>query len=375
MLIVISYLILDNKFKKNEFGIVINKISSKIISLPIMILITGGTGLVGSQILYDLAASGTKIRALRRTGSSMNIVNRLFLANPQYLHNIEWFEGDINDAFSIEDAMKDIETVYHSAGFISFFSSEKNKMMTINAEGTANVVNMALKTGVKRFCHVSSVAALGRKDGEKFIDEKSWWKTSSQNSNYAISKYGSEREVWRGIEEGLSAFIINPSIIIGAGNWKTGSTQMFSQVWKGLSFYTDGITGFVDVRDVSKAAILLMKKGVSNERYIINAENLSYRNIFDLIATNLGRPKAKIKVNKFFAEIGWRGELIKSFFMQKSPLITKETARNSFMQWNYSSEKIKKEIGINFISMEKSIKDTCEIFLTEIKNNPDSLND
>ena len=340
-----------------------------------MILITGGTGLVGSQILYDLAASGTKIRALRRTGSSMNIVNRLFLANPQYLHNIEWFEGDINDAFSIEDAMKDIETVYHSAGFISFFSSEKNKMMTINAEGTANVVNMALKTGVKRFCHVSSVAALGRKDGEKFIDEKSWWKTSSQNSNYAISKYGSEREVWRGIEEGLSAFIINPSIIIGAGNWKTGSTQMFSQVWKGLSFYTDGITGFVDVRDVSKAAILLMKKGVSNERFIINAENLSYRNIFDLIATNLGRPKAKIKVNKFFAEIGWRGELIKSFFMQKSPLITKETARNSFMQWNYSSEKIKKEIGINFISMEKSIKDTCVIFLTEIKNNPNCLND
>ena len=340
-----------------------------------MILITGGTGLVGSQILYDLAASGTKIRALRRTGSSMKIVDRLFLANPQYLHNIEWFEGDINDAFSIEDAMKDIDTVFHSAGFISFLSSEKNKMMKINAEGTANVVDMALKNGVKRFCHVSSVAALGRKESDKLIDEESWWKTSSQNSNYAISKYSSEREVWRGIEEGLSAFIINPSIIIGAGNWKSGSSQMFSQVWQGLSFYTDGITGFVDVRDVSKAAIQLMKKGVSNERYIINAENLSYRNVFDLIAANLGRPKAKIRVNKFFAEIGWRAESIKSFFIQKSPLVSKETARNSFMQWNYSNEKIKNEIGIDFISMEKSIKDTCASFLKEIKNNTNSLTD
>lgn len=340
-----------------------------------MILITGGTGLVGSQILYDLAVSGIKIRALRRTGSSMNIVDRLFLANPQYLHNIEWFEGDINDAFYIEDAMKDVDTVYHSAGFISFNSSEKNKMMKINAEGTANVVDMALKTGVKRFCHVSSVAALGRKNGEKFIDEKSWWKTSSQNSNYAISKYGGEREVWRGIEEGLSAFIINPSIIIGAGTWKSGSSQMFSQVWKGLSFYTDGITGFVDVRDVSKAAIQLMKKGVSNERYIINAENLPYRNVFDLIAANLGRPKAKIRVNKFFAEIGWRVESIKSFFLQKNPLVTKETARNSFMQWNYSNEKIKKEIDIDFISIKQSIKDTCDSFSTEIKNSADCLTD
>lgn len=331
-----------------------------------MILVTGATGLVGSQILYDLASSGKKARALRRKESKMNLVDRLFNNNPQYIENIEWFVGDVNDPFSLEDAMQDVITVYHSAGFISFYRSDRNKLLKINVEGTANVVDIALKTGVNRLGYVSSVAALGRKSGEKFINEDAWWKTSKLNSNYAISKYGGEREVWRGIEEGLSAFIINPSIIIGAGNWSNGSSQMFSQVWKGLSFYTDGVTGFVDVRDVSKAIILLMEKGISNERFIINSENLPYRNVFDTIAEKLDRPKAKIKVNKFLAEIGWRSEMIKCFFLQRKPMITKETARNGLMQWYYSNEKIKKEIGIEFISIDKAVNDVCESFLEEM---------
>ena len=331
-----------------------------------MILVTGGTGLVGSQILFDLVASGKKVRALRRKESKMNVVDRLFRNNQEYLKVIEWLDGDVNDSFSLEEAMNDVDIVFHAAGFISFYPSERNKMFKINIEGTANMVDMSLKKGVKRFCHISSVAALGRKAGEKVIDEKSWWKTSSQNSNYAVSKYGGEREVWRGIEEGLSAFIINPSIILGAGNWKSGSTQMFSQVWKGMPFYSDGITGFVDVRDVSKAAIQLMEKGVSNERFILNSENLSYKHVFELIAEKFGRSKAKIKVSKWMAEIGWRVEAVKSVFLQSKPMITKETARNSLMQWFYSNEKIKKEIGIEFISIDKSVKDVCDRFLEEV---------
>jgi dihydroflavonol-4-reductase len=339
---------------------------AKIISLPTMILVTGGTGLVGSQLLFDLTSSGEKVRALRRAESNMNVVNRLFAASPQLLQNIEWFEGNVNDFFSIEEAMDGVDTVYHSAAFISFYPSDNNKMMKVNVEGTANMVNMAMKNGIKRFCHVSSVAAIGRNAGDEFVDENSWWKTSKQNSNYAISKYGGEREVWRAIEEGLSAFIVNPTIIIGPGNWTSGSTQMFSQVWKGLSFYTDGSTGFVDSRDVSKSAIMLMKKGIENERYIINSENVTYRYVFDLIAENFGRKKATIRVTPFMAELGWRFERAKSLFTSGKPMITKETARNSLMKWNYSNEKIKKEIGIDFISVEESIKFACEAFLKVI---------
>ena len=328
-----------------------------------MILVTGGTGLVGSHIILDLVSSGKKVRALRRKMSIMSVFNDLFSSVPEFINNVEWVEGDVNDLFSLDVAMKDVDVIYHSAAFISFYQSDRNKMMKINVDGTANMVNMALKNDVKRFCHVSSVAALGRISGEKYITEESWWKTSSKNSNYAISKYGGEREVWRGIEEGLSAFIISPTIILGPGDWKNGSTQLFSQVWKGLSFYSLGNTGFVDVRDVSKVAIQLMDKGVRDARYIVNSENVTYKYVIDHIAENFKRKKPGFNVNSLMAEIGWRLETFKSWILRSKPLITKETARNGLMEWYYSNEKIKKELNFNFISVAQSVKDTCAAFM------------
>jgi nucleoside-diphosphate-sugar epimerase len=333
-----------------------------------MILLTGGTGLVGSQLLLDLAISGKKIRALRRAVSDMSVVRKVFAAFPEKLNCIEWVEGDVNDIFSLEDALKDVHTVYHSAAFVSFYPSDKSKMMKVNIEGTANIVNAAMRMGVKRFCHVSSTAALGRVTGDQQLNEDSWWKPSKENSNYAVSKYGAEREVWRAMEEGLDAFIINPSIVLGRGNWKSGSSQMFSQVWKGLPFYVTGTTGFVDVRDVSKAAILLMEKGVRNERYILNSENLPYRIVFDLIADELSKKRAGIRVTPLLAEIGWRLEKIKSVFTNKRTMITRESARSGLMQWSYANEKIKKEIGIDFIPLKESVSFVCKAFLSDIQN-------
>lgn len=329
-----------------------------------MIFVTGGTGLVGSQLLYDLASGGKRVRALRRRNSDMLNVKRLF-ENTSFEENIEWVEGDVTDVFSLDDAMQGVDTVYHSAAFISFHSSDISKIMKINVDGSANMINMALKNNIKRYCHVSSVAALGRNNNEKMFDENSWWNTSKENSNYSVSKYGGEREAWRGMEEGLHAFIINPSIIIGPGNWSSGSSQMFSQIWEGMPFYTSGVTGFVDVRDVSRAATMLMDKNVSNERYVINSENISYRSVFDMIAENIGRKKSSIQVSKFVTEAGWRLEKIKSFIVGKSPMITKETSRSGHKQWYYSNEKIKKEIDIDFIPIAQSVKDTCEWFMQE----------
>ena len=177
-----------------------------------MILITGATGLVGARLLFDLSVN-ERVKAMRRTSSKMDVVNRIFSADPERLKNVEWVEGDVNDIFSLEDAFENVDVVYHSAALISFLPSERRLMMKVNVEGTTNVVNMALDKKVKRFCHVSSVAALGRIAGSESVDENNVWKTSSENSNYAISKYGGEREVWRGIEEGLSAFIINPTTL------------------------------------------------------------------------------------------------------------------------------------------------------------------
>lgn len=295
----------------------------------------------------------------------MHVINRLIPVGSELSKKIEWIEGDVIDFFSIDDAMEGVETIFHAAALISFYQSDRKKMQKVNVEGTANMVNIALKKNVKRFCFISSVASLGRIAGEEFVNENSWWKTSKKNSNYAISKYGAEREVWRAIEEGLSAFIVNPAIIIGAGDWKIGSAQLFSQVWKGLAFYTDGITGFVDVRDVSKSAILLMEKGVSNSRYIVNSENVSYRYVINHIAENFKLKKPHFRIRLWMAEIGWRFEILKSRLLGVKPLLTKETARNGLMKWYYSNEKIKKEIGIDFIPVNKSIEHTCRVFLTE----------
>ncbi len=330
-----------------------------------MIFVTGGTGLIGSQLLFDIVKSGKRVRALKRPGSSLHIPRRLFSSQEEF-DRIEWVDGDVNDLFSLEESIKGVEAIYHSAAYISFNGKDRMKMFRVNVEGTANMVNLALKFGVKRFCHVSSTSALGRTSGETLVDEECWWKQSKENSNYGITKYSAEREVWRAMEEGLSAFIINPSIVIGPGNWRNGSTQMFSQVWKGLSFYSEGSTGFVDVRDVSKSALMLMEKGVENMRFIISSENVSYRKVFDLIAENLGKKKATIRVTPLMAGIGWRAESLLGLFTGKNPLVTKETARSAMSHWIYSNEKIKKEIGIEFISIEKSVRDSCEYFLREI---------
>jgi nucleoside-diphosphate-sugar epimerase len=252
--------------------------------------------------------------------------------------------------------------VYHSAGKISFHADDIPLLNRVNVDGTANMVNMALEKNIKRFCHVSSVAAIGRSAGNTVVTEKSSWKTSKENSNYAISKYAGEREVWRAIEEGLPAFIVNPTIIIGPGDWHSGSSQMFSSVAKGLKFYATGSTGFVDVRDVSNAAIQLNAKGVVAQRYILNGENLPYRTVFNTIARELKKPEATIKVTPFIGELGWRVEGVKSFLLRKKSLITRETVRNGGMDWEYSNTKVCKEIGFSFMPIEQSISDTAKYF-------------
>jgi dihydroflavonol-4-reductase len=349
---------------------IIDKLSvteaAKIISLPTMILVTGGTGLVGSQIVFDLISAGENVRVLKRKAASLWNIERLFPGN-KLPSNLTFIDGDLTDGFSIDEAMEGVDTIYHSAAYISFFKSDFEKMMRINVGGTANMVNLALKHNIRRFCHISSVAAIGREKGEGVIDENSEWKHTRQDSNYALSKFRAEREVWRAMEEGLSAVILNPSIIIGPGDWKSGSTQMFGQIWKGMPYYSDGATGFVDVRDVSKCALLLTKSNVNGERFIVNCDNVPYRYVFDLIAENLGKKKAYIHVTPFLAEIGWRLEAVRRIFTGKNPMITKETARNGMMQWNVSNQKIKNQLGIEFIPIKKSIEDTAKYFLREHK--------
>lgn len=332
-----------------------------------MILITGGTGIVGSHLLYELTFSGQKVRALHRRNSKKEITESIFQwYNPegfrQQLDLIDWVPGDVSDVFSLRDALKDVKQVYHCAAVVSFVPTERPKMLKINIEGTANLVNACLLEGVEKFCHCSSIAAVGRPDKGTWVDESLIWKTSRKNSWYSISKFGAEREVWRGSEEGLDVVIVNPSVIIGPGDPNRSSARLFTTVKNGLRFYSSGSTGFVDVRDVALSMKILMERDIINERFIINSENMTYRELFEIIARHAGVKPPFFKAGKALSEIAWRMEKVRSFITRGNPLITRETARSANSNYSFSNEKAVNELGMTFRSIDEAAQNTAGFF-------------
>ena len=335
-----------------------------------VILVTGGTGLVGSHLLFDLCRSGKQVRALKSSNSDLANVKKVFSYyvdnSDTLLKNIEWVNADLLDVYSLIEAMEGITHVYHCAAMVSFEPKHEDEMRRINIEGTANMVNAALEKGIKKFCHVSSIAAIGRAEHTALSDEETFWKSSPDHSNYSISKYASEREVWRASEEGLNVVIVNPSLIIGAGNWEQSSAAMFGKGYEGLKYYTNGLNGFIDVRDVAALMIVLMESEIKNQRFLLSSENTAYRRFFDLMHREFGKPKSYIKVGRLLTGFAWRAEKIRSMITGARPFITKETANSSHNVSSFSNEKIKKAFpNYQFIPIEQSIKDTCKLFLKE----------
>jgi nucleoside-diphosphate-sugar epimerase len=337
-----------------------------------LILVTGGTGLVGSHLLYDLCSAGHQVRVLKRPETNTAALKRTFsYYNPnaeQLLSLVEWRDADLLDVYSLLDAMEGVDTIYHCAAMVSFEKKHEALMMRTNIEGTANMVNAALERGITKFCHVSSIATLGRTEHGEPVTEETFWKSSPSNSNYSISKYGAEREVWRASEEGLDVVIVNPSIILGPGNWTQSTCNMFSKGYEGIKFYTDGTTGFIDVRDVSRLMIKLMNSDIKNQRFILNSENAGYRYFFDEMHTAFSRSRPSLKAGRFMSDLAWRMETIRSLFSGKPPLITRETARAAQSNSTFSSEKILAAFpDYKFIPLKESVESTCKFFLADRK--------
>jgi len=334
-----------------------------------MIIVTGSTGFLGAHLLLHLAVKGNQITALKRSVSSTKLVEKVFSwyspKNKQLLRNIEWVTGDILDIHSLLNIFEMDCEVYHTAAIVSFNSKDKKSLLETNINGTINVVNAALQKKVRKLVYVSSVAALGQTVNTEITNEESEWKETKGMSSYSFSKFEAEHEVWRGIAEGLNAVIVNPSIILGPGNWSKGSSRLFTTVYKGLKFYTKGSNGFVDVKDVAKAMIVLMESDFSGKRYILNSENIAYKQLFDWMANAFGVVPPKIKVGKFLGEILWRILAVASLFSRIPPFVTKETARTANNTRLYSAENFIKATGIKFIPIKQSIAQTATIFLSE----------
>ena len=317
-----------------------------------MILVTGGSGLVGSELISQLIADGKTVKATYNK-TPLSFVHK----------NLIPVKCDILDIFVLEDVMKDVTHLYHCAAVVSFNKKNKSDLIRINIEGTANVVNAAIDAGVQKMVHVSSVAALGRIRENETGTEKMEWTEESSNSVYGKTKYFGEMEVWRGIGEGLNALIVNPSMILGGGNWDSGSSAIFKSAYNQFPWYTNGVTGVVDVKDVAKAMILLMNSEITKERFILNAENLSYREIFTKIANGFNKKPPFKKVTPLIAAFVWRMEAIKSMLTTKEPLVTKETARTALAKVYFDNSKILNALpGFTFTPINETIKSTCATF-------------
>ena len=317
--------------------------------------VTGGTGFVGAYLLRYLVDRGIRVRALRRANSPMDLVEEI-------KDKIEWVEGDILDIPSLEKAMQGVENVYHCAAMVSFDPRDRERMMKVNIEGTANVVNQCLFLNIKRLLHISSIAAVGRETDTPHVNEQTKWSDSPLNSNYAISKFKAECEVWRGMAEGLDVVVVNPSVILGSGFWQQGSAALFKTIAKGMKYHPAGGTGFVDVRDVARASMELMNSNISGERFILNSENMSWRDFMTLTATELKTAPPTKLMQGFPLEIFWRIEALRSRLLNTKPILTRETVRNSAHTFYYDNSKIRKALDFQFLSVTDTVGATAVHF-------------
>jgi nucleoside-diphosphate-sugar epimerase len=334
-----------------------------------MILVTGGTGLLGSYLLHSLISDGVEVKALRRSESSLKMTQRIFgyfsVDTSELFEKIHWVDGDLLDIHSLTDALQGVDQVYHCAAVVSFDPREKAQMTRTNIDGTANLVNASIEFGVKKFCHVSSIAVLGRADNEGLTDEQSQWKPSRNNSTYAISKYGAEREVWRGSEEGLNVVVVIPSVILGAGEPTSGTVRLFQAIRKYSRFYTQGMNGYVDVRDVVNVMRRLMESSITNRRFVVNSQNLTYRELFTEVARHCKTAVPQIRIPGFVLSLAWRIEKLHSIISRKPPLVTRETVRSSLNSYCYSSAEAQKALNIQFIPISQTINDICGFMKNE----------
>jgi nucleoside-diphosphate-sugar epimerase len=340
-----------------------------------MILLTGATGLLGSHVLLDLLLAGKDVRAIKRPKSKTEMVRKVFsyyITNPDELFSkIQWVDADLLDFGAIEDAMEGINEVYHAGAVVSFYPKDHQTMLKVNVEGTANMVNQAISSGVKKFCYVSSIATLGRAENNEVSTEETYWVPSKKNSVYGISKYGAEREVWRGMEEGLNALIINPSVILGPGFWQDNS-GLFRLVNEGLKYYTRGVNGYVDVRDVSKTMTGLMEAERFGERFICSAANLSYQELFGMMARHMGKQAPSVNVPPVMTAVAWRVEAVRAFLTGSKPEVTREMATTTAQVYTYSSEKLCKSLGFQFRPVEETVADVCGFYMND-NARPDSV--
>ncbi|MBT8289039.1 MAG: NAD-dependent epimerase/dehydratase family protein [Flavobacteriaceae bacterium] len=331
-----------------------------------MILVTGGTGLVGSHVLLYLCQKHDKVRAIFRNESKIKKVKHVFEyyqeSNMSFFDRIEWVQADIIDLPALEKVFEGVEYVYHCAAMVSFDPSDYHALRKSNIEGTANIVNLCLNFGIKKIAYMSSVAALGGKDLNDPIREDSPWNSDGDHNVYAITKYGAEMEIWRGVQEGLDCIIVNPGIIVGPGFWKSSSGSLFTRVFRGMRYYSTAINGYVDIHDVVKTFIQLMESDITNERFIQVAENLSSKSFIDMIAQAINAKSPEKSVSPLILKFGWRYDWLRAKLLGKRRRLTRHLAKILTKDTYYDNSKLKKTLNFEYKPISQSVEETAVLF-------------
>lgn len=327
-----------------------------------MIAITGATGLLGSFIASKFILEGEQVVGIKREKSNISVVDHL-------QDKIQWRVADVADSISLSESFQGIHTVIHSAALVSFNPRKAKEIFDTNVIGTKNVVDACLASGVRKLIHISSVAALGRERGVQLISEENTWADSQLNSDYAISKYQAELEVFRGHEEGLHVSLVNPSVILAPANWNRSSSQLFKYIWNEKPFYTEGMLNYVDVRDVATIIHLLYKGDFNGERFIVNANHVSFKTIFDEIARRFNKKSPSIKVNPSLTGIVAWFEAIRCLLTNQEPIITKHTAHMAREPIHYDNKKALTKLKIQFHSLDETLDFCCKYYAQENTTN------
>ena len=334
-----------------------------------MILVTGGTGMVGAHLLFELIQTGVPVRAIYRSEKSLDKIKKVFgyfTNEPELLVNkIDWVFADVTDVPALEIAFVGVEKVYHAAALVSFDERDAKKMRKVNIHGTANIVNLCIANKVQKLCYVSSIATISKSVQKDTIDEEDEFNLELSNYSYAITKYGAEMEIWRGAQEGLDVFIVNPGVILGAGYWKENSGKLFSMVYKESPFYTEGITGFVGVEDVVSVLLKGMNSEVKNERFILVSENRSFKEILYRIAAVLNKKKPSVRVSPLLSEVGWRMSWLISACTGRKNSFSKQSAKSSNNKSFYNVAKVERVLGFTYQEVNTVIKNVGSRFLKD----------
>ncbi|WP_298556472.1 NAD-dependent epimerase/dehydratase family protein [uncultured Algibacter sp.] len=329
-----------------------------------MILVTGGTGLVGAHLLYRLVSENKKVKAIYRTEHKLENTKNVFSCYTNdvdsLFNNIEWIKADLLDVSALSEAFKGVTYVYHSAAFVSFEPDKYQILRKINIEGTANIVNLCISNTIEKLCYVSSIATLGNTLNNKSITEETNWNPEDDNSVYAITKYGAEMEVWRGTQEGVNAVVVNPGVILGPGIWRYGSGNLFKKASKGLKHYSSGTVGLVSIDDVVSIMITLMHSEIINERFVLVAENWTYKNFLQALAKSVNSKLPKKQASKSLLNIAWRLDWLKHKLTGKRRQLTKHIAKSLITETHYNSDKIKTVLNYKFKTIDITIKSIGE---------------